>query len=75
MIGLGVMGRNLLLNMADHGFSVIGFDKDAAKNSALEASATPGTTVKGVSELSQMDPAFGKPAEGDDARSGRPACG
>jgi 6-phosphogluconate dehydrogenase len=54
MIGLGVMGRNLLLNMADHGFSVIGFDKDAAKNSALEASATPGTTVKGVSELSQM---------------------
>lgn len=22
MIGLGVMGRNLLLNMADHGFAV-----------------------------------------------------
>ena len=28
MIGLGVMGRNLLLNMADHGFSVAGYDKD-----------------------------------------------
>nr|WP_310589848.1 NADP-dependent phosphogluconate dehydrogenase [Dyadobacter sp. CY343] len=54
MIGLGVMGRNFLLNMADNGFSVIGFDKDAAKNTALEGSATPGTTVKGVSELSQM---------------------
>lgn len=54
MIGLGVMGRNLLLNMADHGFSVIGFDKDAAKNSALEAAATPGTTVKGVPELAEM---------------------
>ncbi|KAA0993908.1 NADP-dependent phosphogluconate dehydrogenase [Dyadobacter sp. UC 10] len=54
MIGLGVMGRNFLLNMADHGFSVIGFDKDAAKNAALEGSATPGTTVKGVSELSEM---------------------
>ncbi|MEI3802271.1 MULTISPECIES: NADP-dependent phosphogluconate dehydrogenase [unclassified Chitinophaga] len=54
MIGLGVMGRNLLLNMADHGFSVIGFDKDAAKNSALEAAATPGTTVKGVAELATM---------------------
>jgi 6-phosphogluconate dehydrogenase len=54
MIGLGVMGRNLLLNMADHGFSVIGFDKDAAKNSALEAAATPGTTVKGVAELAAM---------------------
>ncbi|KQS33769.1 NADP-dependent phosphogluconate dehydrogenase [Dyadobacter sp. Leaf189] len=54
MIGLGVMGRNFLLNMADHGFSVIGFDKDAAKNSALEGAATPGTTVKGVSELAEM---------------------
>ncbi len=35
MIGLGVMGRNLLLNMADHGFSVAGYDKDAAKVGAL----------------------------------------
>ncbi|PWJ58478.1 6-phosphogluconate dehydrogenase [Dyadobacter jejuensis] len=54
MIGLGVMGRNLLLNMADHGFSVIGFDKDQSKNEALEQSATPGTTVKGVQDLEQM---------------------
>ncbi len=54
MIGLGVMGRNLLLNMADHGFSVIGFDKDEAKNAALEAAATPGTTVKGVPDLAHM---------------------
>lgn len=28
MIGLGTMGRNLLLNMADKGFSVIGHDKN-----------------------------------------------
>ncbi len=28
MIGLGTMGRNLLLNMADHGFAVTGYDKD-----------------------------------------------
>lgn len=54
MIGLGVMGRNLLLNMADHGFSVIGFDKDNAKTSALETAATAGTTVKGVPDLAQM---------------------
>lgn len=54
MIGLGVMGRNLLLNMADHGFAVIGFDKDETKTSALEASATPGTTVKGVPDLQHM---------------------
>ena len=28
MIGLGTMGRNLLLNMADHGFKVCGYDRD-----------------------------------------------
>lgn len=54
MIGLGVMGRNLLLNMADHGFAAIGFDKDAAKATLLESSATAGTTVKGVASLAEM---------------------
>ena len=34
MIGLGVMGRNFLLNMADHGYRVIGFDKDNQKTTA-----------------------------------------
>lgn len=54
MIGLGVMGRNLLLNMADHGFAVIGFDKDTEKAKALETSATAGTRVKGVVSLEEM---------------------
>jgi len=54
MIGLGVMGRNLLLNMADHGFAVVGFDKDAQKTSTLESLATAGTTVKGVNTLAEM---------------------
>jgi 6-phosphogluconate dehydrogenase (decarboxylating) len=35
MVGLGVMGRNLLLNMADHGFSVAGYDKELSKVDAL----------------------------------------
>jgi 6-phosphogluconate dehydrogenase len=35
MVGLGVMGRNFLLNMADHGFSVAGYDKDPTKVEAL----------------------------------------
>jgi 6-phosphogluconate dehydrogenase len=54
MIGLGTMGRNLLLNMADHGFKAIGFDLDPAKGRLLETSATPGTTVKGVNTLAEM---------------------
>ncbi|MBE2233182.1 MAG: NADP-dependent phosphogluconate dehydrogenase [Anaerolinea sp.] len=39
MVGLGVMGQNLVLNMADHGFAVAGFDKDAAKAQALRDAA------------------------------------
>ena len=39
MVGLGVMGRNLLLNMADHGFSVAGYDIDPAKVDALRTEA------------------------------------
>lgn len=36
MIGLGTMGRSLLLNMADHGFAVAGFDKSPAQVALLE---------------------------------------
>ena len=35
MVGLGVMGRNFLLNLADHGFLVAGYDKDISKVNAL----------------------------------------
>lgn len=54
MVGLGTMGRNLLLNIADHGFAAIGFDRDPAKGSLLESSASAGTTVKGVGSLQEM---------------------
>ena len=35
MIGLGVMGRNFLLNVAEHGFSGVGYDLDAEKRCLL----------------------------------------
>ena len=54
MIGLGTMGRNLLLNMADHGYKAIGFDLDPGKAKLLEDSADPGTMVKGVNSLAEM---------------------
>jgi 6-phosphogluconate dehydrogenase len=37
LIGLGVMGRNLVLNMAEHGFAVAGYDKDVGKVASLKA--------------------------------------
>ena len=61
MIGLGVMGSNLLLNMADHGFKVIGYDKNPDKTNTLESSATKGTIVKGVNTLPEMIAQLQKP--------------
>ncbi len=36
MIGLGTMGRNLVLNISDHGYSVAGFDKDTSQVELLK---------------------------------------
>jgi 6-phosphogluconate dehydrogenase len=53
MIGLGVMGRNLLLNMADHGYSVAGYDKDLIKVDALRKEAQKGN-VDGVRSIEEL---------------------
>jgi 6-phosphogluconate dehydrogenase len=48
LIGLGVMGRNLALNIARHGFPIVGFDLDDAKRrGAAEALASTGSAVTG----------------------------
>jgi 6-phosphogluconate dehydrogenase len=39
MAGLGTMGRNLVLNMAEHGFAVAGYDRDAEKGKLLSEEA------------------------------------
>ena len=31
LVGLGIMGRNFILNVADHNFSVIGLDANQEK--------------------------------------------
>jgi 6-phosphogluconate dehydrogenase len=61
MIGLGTMGCNLLLNMADHHYAVIGFDINRTKASEFEASANPDTIVKGVFELPALVQQLKKP--------------
>ena len=47
VIGLGVMGRNLLLNMADHSHSVTGYDKDPTRVQALVAEGA-GRSIRGA---------------------------
>jgi 6-phosphogluconate dehydrogenase len=53
MIGLGTMGRNLLLNMADHGFPVAGYDKDNTKLDLLESEGQ-GKPVKGFHTINSF---------------------
>jgi 6-phosphogluconate dehydrogenase len=53
MIGLGVMGRNLLLNMADHGFPVAGYDLDPAKVEALRQEGK-GLDLAGADDLRDL---------------------
>ncbi|WP_312825660.1 NADP-dependent phosphogluconate dehydrogenase [Epilithonimonas sp.] len=54
VIGLGVMGRNLLYNIADNNFSVTGFDLDEEKVKELHNGATEGTTVLGTASLEEF---------------------
>ncbi len=61
MIGIGVMGSNLLLNMADHGFAVIGFDLKQERADKLEAAAKEGTVVKGTTKIEEMVASLKKP--------------
>jgi 6-phosphogluconate dehydrogenase len=61
MIGIGVMGSNLLLNMADHGFAVIGFDLKQERADKLEAAAKEGTIVKGTTKIDEMVASLKKP--------------
>ena len=53
MIGLGTMGRNLVLNIADHGFSVCGYDRDVAQQQRLttEGTGKPVTVAASLQEL------------------------
>src|ERR1700753_2959726 len=60
MIGLGTMGRNLVYNMSDHGFSVAGFDKDKAQVDAFTKEAGD-KDLKGFTELEDFIKALKTP--------------
>jgi 6-phosphogluconate dehydrogenase len=50
MVGLGTMGRNLLLNMADNGFAVTGYDKSEQMLKIFEEEGAA-HQLKGFSEI------------------------
>ena len=60
MIGLGTMGRNLALNIADHGFSVAGYNRHLDKVALLEKEAE-GRKVLGVRSEEELSKALSRP--------------
>jgi len=61
IIGMGTMGRNLLLNMADHNFNVAGYDKDATKVALLTKEAAGKANVKGFTQANEFIESLQKP--------------
>ena len=61
MIGLGTMGRNLVLNIADHGFAVCGYDRDEAQQQRLVSEAA-GKLVSVAASLQELVNKLEKPA-------------
>ncbi len=60
VVGLGVMGQNLALNVANHDFSVAGFDLDAEKAKAAQQKWA-GHNMKTFASLSELADALEKP--------------
>jgi 6-phosphogluconate dehydrogenase len=60
MVGLGVMGRNLALNMVDKGFSVAGYDVDGQKVDALDRESG-GHGARGTRSAEELVSALQKP--------------
>jgi 6-phosphogluconate dehydrogenase len=54
VIGLAVMGQNLILNMNDHGFTVVAFNRTVAKVDEFLAKEAKGTKVIGAHSLQEM---------------------
>ncbi|HEX6224520.1 MAG TPA: NADP-dependent phosphogluconate dehydrogenase [Chryseolinea sp.] len=61
IIGMGTMGRNLLLNMADHSFNVAGYDKDEKKVDLLVSEAKGKSNVKGFTQANEFIESLQKP--------------
>ncbi len=54
VIGLAVMGQNLILNMNDHGFTVVAFNRTVSKVDDFLANEAKGTQVIGAHSIEEM---------------------
>ena len=61
LIGLAVMGQNLVLNMNDHGFKVAVFNRTVSKVDDFLANEAKGTNVAGAHSLEELVGLLRKP--------------
>ncbi|KAI9720615.1 MAG: phosphogluconate dehydrogenase (decarboxylating) gnd1 [Candelaria pacifica] len=61
LIGLAVMGQNLIMNMADHGFNVIAFNRTVAKVDRFLANEAKGKSIEGAHSTQEFVAKLKKP--------------
>jgi len=61
LIGLAVMGQNLILNMNDHGFTVVAYNRTVEKVDHFLANEAKGTKVLGAHSIPEMVAQLKKP--------------
>ena len=61
VIGLAVMGQNLILNMNDHGFIVTAFNRTVSKVDDFMAHEGKGTNIVGAHSIEEMMASLKKP--------------
>lgn len=54
VIGLAVMGQNLILNMNDHGFTVVAYNRTVEKVDRFLANEAKGTNIIGARSIPEM---------------------
>ena len=54
LIGLAVMGKNLILNMNDHGFTVVAYNRSIDKVDHFLANEAKGTKILGAHSIEEM---------------------
>jgi 6-phosphogluconate dehydrogenase len=61
LIGLAVMGQNLVLNMADHGYGVAVFNRTTSKVDEFINGPAKGTSIIGTKSIEELVSALAKP--------------
>jgi 6-phosphogluconate dehydrogenase len=61
LIGLAVMGQNLILNMNDHGFTVVAYNRTVSKVDEFLNKEAKGTNVIGAHSIEEMVSLLKKP--------------